>query len=1153
MDSSCRGGCAFRSFVAHNPARRGAECTDGAPQLTIVPPSTVEHNENDDGPVYIFVATDPEGKTIFWTLSGTDADDFMIEDGVLKFKNAPNFEIMLDATTSNTPVADSDGVYEVTVRFSDGGTAGSHAIKVDVQDVEEDGMIMLSPLQPQVGTPLEAVIIELDGVSRDASGNPEAEYQWAKADSMSGTYADIAGAVSMSYTPTEDDEDSYLQVTVTYLEHASGRTAKTGVGQSDYAVRADTHANEAPVVPTTGQGQMRTGADDTNAIIRYIAEDAAVGDEVGPPVTAVDDNRDMLTYAFGGTDDQMDNAAPFDVDPVTGQITTNRALDFDEMINSPVDSEAGVDDIPYTTTAVVVTATDPDGEVEPIRVDIRITDVDEARLFTLTVDPDGSTGAANRERSIVEGATGNDLIIGTYTAADPDNTDATIVWSLEGDDADSFEFDDTTTNQLQFTATPDYDDPGDENGDNLYELTVVASDGTMESRLPVTVKVTNDPTDDDYNAPVTAFDIFNRQPEVNTLLKVEGDPVDPDGSVRSVRWQWYWQTIAGATADAPESCPAFVPLADNFDPQDPSGETGDPDINPGSPWMKIEGAESSSYMPTLDRVDTYDTVPIQPDDRATATAAFDCLMVRASYLDDGPRLANESTTPNYDESRQYAYAVSDFTVQPHDTINVAPEFQDGDTALAGTQIRLRVLENFPYDEANEATGIFNAVALATAAAQYSTAGVFITEENMAPDTPTLGDIRILDGTFPTDDDDGIIEATDGTYDDDDFESANTGDNVENHKLTFAIGGTDDEHFVVDKATGAITFTDDPDYEILAEKRYTVTLTAHDPTNRTDSITIILDVENIDEDPTFVDPTATANFKENSTDPVATYMANDPEGVDDYSWGLTGTDAALFDLSVISGRLTFRNAPNFEDPEDVEGNNVYNVVVHLLLDGETVTDEDTPDTATPEARTQSVAITVVDVDEDPVFTKTTDDDDNVVPTPLNIAENKQPNTDLNRPVENSPQASDEDQIPEDAMYSSVALMYTISGTGTEAFSIVPATGELRTTRVLDYESGDRSFAVKVTATDPTGLDDSIDLIINVTDEDEAPVGGGTNQAPQFASEAMTRSVAENTDAEMEFGDPVMATDPEDGNVITHSLGGADAGHFDIDVDDGAADD
>ena len=185
-----------------------------------------------------------------------------------------------------------------------------------------------------------------------------------------------------------------------------------------------------------------------------------------------------------------------------------------------------------------------------------------------------------------------------------------------------------------------------------------------------------------------------------------------------------------------------------------------------------------------------------------------------------------------------------------------------------------------------------------------------------------------------------------------------------------------------------------------------------------------------------------------------------------------------------------------------------------------------------------------MDEDPVFTKTTDDNDNIVPTPLNIAENKQPNVDLNRPVENSPQASDEDEILEDDMYASVALVYTITGTGTEAISIVPATGELRTKRVLDYESGDRSFEVKVTATDPTGLDDSIDLVINVTDEDEAPVGGGTNQAPQFASDTMTRSVAENTEAEMDIGVRVTATD-DDGNTITYTLGGTDAGHFDID--------
>ena len=113
---------------------------------------------------------------------------------------------------------------------------------------------------------------------------------------------------------------------------------------------------------------------------------------------------------------------------------------------------------------------------------------------------------------------------------------------------------------MQFTASPDYENPGDGDednpGDNLYELTVTATDATgMMSSLAVTVKVTNDPTDDDDNA-LGTLEIFNRQPEVNTLLSVEdNNPMDPDDNVRSVKWQWYWQTATGATLGNPTACP----------------------------------------------------------------------------------------------------------------------------------------------------------------------------------------------------------------------------------------------------------------------------------------------------------------------------------------------------------------------------------------------------------------------------------------------------------------------------------------------------------------------------------------------------------------------------------------------------------------------
>ena len=800
----------------------------------------------------------------------------------------------------------------------------------------------------------------------------------------------------------------------------------------------------------------------------------------------------------------------------------------------------------FTTREVVVTATDPDGEVLSIRVDIRVTDVDEAPIFA---------NELTREAIIMENSTGTDLQVGTYDdtsfATDPEGIAIGADGrSIGGDDGGAFEFD--PSDNLQFIASPDYEDPGDADEDNLYELTVVATDTTgMTSSLAVTVKVTNDPTDDDDNAPGT-LEIFNRQPEVNTLLSVEGNPVDPDDGVKSIKWQWYWwdtDNATEATLGSPVTCPTpFVPTDDT---------DGDPDLNATSTWMKIVGATSSSYLVSEDRVDDWDTIPTRPDNRMLAGDAFDCLMVRASYLDGGPRSANDSSTVDYDESRQYAYAISEFSVQNQDTANADPVFADGDTALAGTQVRLRIQENFPHDVAGIATAILDPVALASPTNPASSAGDFL----MDPVNPTEGEIRIFDGTISDADGDGTIDpfevdtaATPDGYDD--IEGDGT------HKLTFRISGPDVDSFeLVDKATGAINFTASPDYEVLAQRRYTVVLTAHDPTNFMDSITVIVDVENVDEPPMFTGGGAAVPHDENSTDStgststVETYTADDPES-DRYFWGLTGTDAALFDIGVIDGKLTFRNAPNYEDPEDgsnggsVADDGVYDVVVHLLLDGESLTDEDD----TPAARMMAVAITVVDVDEAPVFTKTTDDNDMVVATELNIAENKQPDTMRNRAVEFSPQASDEDEIPEDVVdgtnngtYASVMLVYTISGTGTEALSIVPATGELRTTRVLDYESGDRSFEVTVTATDPTkpdGLKDSIELVINVTDEDEAPVGGGTNQAPQFASSAMTRSVLENTEAGMDIGNPVTATD-DDGNIITHTLGGTDVGDFRID--------
>ena len=105
---------------------------------------------------------------------------------------------------------------------------------------------------------------------------------------------------------------------------------------------------------------------------------------------------------------------------------------------------------------------------------------------------------------------------------------------------------------------------------------------------------------------------------------------------------------------------------------------------------------------------------------------------------------------------------------------------------------------------------------------------------------------------------------------------------------------------------------------------------------------------------------------------------------------------------------------------------------------------------------------------------------------------------------------------------------------DSFSIVNTSGQLRTNVALDHETK-ASYSVTVTATDGDNLSDTTTVTISVTD---------VNEAPNFATTTATRSVAENTAANTNIGDPLTATDPDTGDTLTYTLGGADAASFSI---------
>ena len=405
------------------------------PAITgMVPDSIMEETQTLS--VEMFMAEDPDtdntNMTITWSLGGPDAGDFTIVNGDLTFRASPNYEMPADA--------DGDNVYEVVVAASDADSnRGEKSVEVKVANVDEDGTVTLSAVQPRVGVSLTASLTDPDG------GVSDLKWQWDDG------LTDIEGATSDTYTPTRDDLNDSLTATATYTD-AQGPD-KMAPGEAANNVAADTR-NKAPEFDD--QDDETEGTQNTEAE-RTIAEDAEADTPLngGGPVAAKDPNTgDDLTYTLGGPD-----ASSFEVssvDATEGLITvgTGTKLDYETK----------------QTYMVTVIATDSFGESATIDVTITVTDVNEGPVISVTAVDEGPDVVG--EASIEYEENDSDAVA-TYTAADPEG--AEIVWSLGGDGAALFSIEGGV---LTFKKSPNFEMAADMDGDNMYSVTVQATDET---------------------------------------------------------------------------------------------------------------------------------------------------------------------------------------------------------------------------------------------------------------------------------------------------------------------------------------------------------------------------------------------------------------------------------------------------------------------------------------------------------------------------------------------------------------------------------------------------------------------------------------------------------------------------------------------------
>ena len=314
--------------------------------------------------------------------------------------------------------------------------------------------------------------------------------------------------------------------------------------------------------------------------------------------------------------------------------------------------------------------------------------------------------------------------------------------------------------------------------------------------------------------------------------------------------------------------------------------------------------------------------------------------------------------------------------------------------------------------------------------------ISVTDANDANDAPVFTDgssttRSIAENTASGQNIGGAVSATDADGD----------------TLTYSLAGTDASSFDIVSTSGQLQTKAALDYETKAS--YSVTISVSDGNNGSDSITVtisVTDANDANDAPVFTDGSSTTrSIAENSTsgqDIGGAVSATDANN-DTLTYSLGGADASSFSLDGSSGQLKTSAALDYETKQS------YSITI-------TVSDGDLMDAI-------SVAINVNDVNDAPVFSEGSN-------TTRVVVENTGSGVNIGRAVS----ATDDDGD---------SLTYTLGGTDASAFSIVRASGQLRTSAALDHATKS-SYRVTVSVSDGNNGTDSIMVTIAIASNELA---------------------------------------------------------------------
>ena len=929
-------------------AGSGSTDANAAPAFTSSATFDAAENQTAVGTV---TATDSDGDSVtdYAIAGGADQAAFSIValTGVLTFTAAPNFEDATDADDSNT--------YEVEVR----ATSGTGA---------------------RVKTADQPITVTVTNVDTEAPGVPEAP----TVTSASVTSVTVTWAAPSNEGPAITSYDLQYRIMGTSGDFTVGPQDVSGPSEPIPGLAEDTEY-EVQVRATNAEGdsgwsEAGSGSTDANAAPAFTSSatfDAAENQTAVGTVTATDSDGDSVTdYAIAGGADQ----AAFSIVALTGVLTFTAAPNFedatdaddsntyevvvratsgtdarvktaDQPITVTVTNEAGeapgVPAKPTVTSASVTSVTvtwaapsnegpaitsydlqyrimgtsgdftvgpqDVSGPSEPIpglaedteyEVQVRATNAEGDSGWSEAGS--GSTDA-NAAPAFTSSATfdaaENQTAVGTVTATDSDGDSVTDYAIAGGADQAAFSIV-ALTGVLTFTAAPNFEDATDADDSNTYEVEVRATSGTgarvKTADQPITVTV----TDVDTEAPGVPAKPTVTSASVTSVTVTWAAPSNEGPAITSYDLQYRIMGTSGDFTVGPQDVSGpSEPIPGLAEDTEYEVQVRATNAEGDSGWSEAgSGSTDANAAPAFTSSATFDAAENQTA-VGTVTATDS----------DGDSVTDYAIAGGADQAAFSIVALTGVL-----TFTAAPNFEDATDA----------------DDSNTYEVVVRATSGTDARVKTADQPITVTvtnEAGEAPGVPAKPTVTSASVTSVT-----VTWAA----------PSNEGPAITSYDLQYRIMGTSGDFTV---GPQDVSGPSEPIPGLAEDTEYEVQVRATNAEGDSGWSEAGSGSTDANAAPAFTS-SATFDAAENQT-AAGTVTATDS---DDSVTGYTitgGADQLTFSIVPLTGVLTFRAAPNFEDATDADTDNDYVVEVRATSGtGERVKTVD-----------QTIAVTVTNVD------------------------------------------------------------------------------------------------------------------------------------------------------------------------------------------------